>query len=229
LITFFKTFGQTFNYIATGISTRGDGRLFSKVDTKQVNWAHPFSFAIENPQSPGSFLGENAFQSMTFRARCGEVYSALMGLGDRPPQSLLLRVIKAPDAIIRTRNALKKQYQRLVAIAVESFSLDADNDRPRSGRNESRREQDESSREQDESPRDRNERRRDRDESPRDRNEPPREQDERRRDRNERRRDRDEPRREPLDWRGFVSRNRAAGRSPPERPPFHRSLSHSGN
>jgi DNA polymerase sigma len=37
LIAFFRTFGQTFNYATTGISTRGDGRLFSRLDTDPVN------------------------------------------------------------------------------------------------------------------------------------------------------------------------------------------------
>jgi non-canonical poly(A) RNA polymerase PAPD5/7 len=124
LMAFLKTFGETFNYIVTGISTRGDGRLFSKLDTGRVNWAHPFCFSIEDPQSPGRFLGENAFQALAFRKRCRKAYQRLLFSGHSQSQSLLLRIIKLPYSIIQRRHEINAQYQSLFSNPIESFSLE---------------------------------------------------------------------------------------------------------
>jgi DNA polymerase sigma len=58
LLTFFKGFGQMLNYIIIWISTRGDGRLFSKFDIHKVNRADSFYLCIGDR---GSFLAKTHF------------------------------------------------------------------------------------------------------------------------------------------------------------------------
>jgi non-canonical poly(A) RNA polymerase PAPD5/7 len=138
LLAFFKTFGQTFDYITTGISTRGDGRLFSKLDTNQVNWSRPFRLSIENPQVPGQFLGENAFQAVGFRKCCDEAYRRLMeGNTERwhsQAPSLLVRLIVQPCGIIRKKKELKEYYQVLMNGPTDPFWRKLDGSTPGKGR-----------------------------------------------------------------------------------------------
>ena len=126
LISFFKTFGTTFNYITTGISTRCGGRLFSRIDLDRVNWKTPVCLCIEDPQIPGRFLGENCYECCTFRSKCHVSYKRVMSDGPVDEQSMLLRVISKPEWIIRKRDELSKQYQALLGNAVECFSLAMD-------------------------------------------------------------------------------------------------------
>jgi DNA polymerase sigma len=125
LIEFFKTFGQTFNYITTGISTRGDGRLFSRLDTDRVNWKQLFRLSIEDPQSHGQFIGENAFQVMTFRDRCDEAYQRLMEGNTEQwhsqSPSLFLRLITRPSDIIQKKEELKGYYQVIMNGPTDPF------------------------------------------------------------------------------------------------------------
>jgi hypothetical protein len=134
LLEFFKTFGQTFNYITTGISTRGNGRLFSKLRTNQVNWRQPFCFSIEDPQCPGRFLGENAFQALVFRNHCDEAYQRLMkGNTERwqsHSPSLLLRLIVRPGAIIQKKKELTGYYQALMNGPTDPFWREFDDPTP---------------------------------------------------------------------------------------------------
>jgi hypothetical protein len=114
-----------FNYIATEISTRDDGRLFSRFDTSQVNWNRAFCFSIEGPQSPGRFLGENEFQAVVFRERCDEAYQRLMERNTErwhsQLSSLLLRLIIRPSGIIRKKEKLKGYYQVLTSSPADPF------------------------------------------------------------------------------------------------------------
>ncbi|OHS94114.1 PAP/25A associated domain containing protein [Tritrichomonas foetus] len=123
LTLFFQTFGIYFNYLTTGISTRFGGRLFSRLDMDRVNWKQPINICVEDPQIPGNFLGENAFESGTFRSRCYGAYNRLQ----RPStgeQSLLLRVINRPDWIIKHRAELKKHINTLNGNSLNSIPLD---------------------------------------------------------------------------------------------------------
>lgn len=128
LISFFKTFGTTFNYITTGISTRCGGRLFSRIDLDRVNWKTPICLCIEDPQVPGRFLGENCYECFKFRSKCHMSFKKLQTDGPVDEQSILLRVISKPEWIIRKRDELRKQYQALLGNAIECFSLAMDDD-----------------------------------------------------------------------------------------------------
>jgi DNA polymerase sigma len=121
-IAFFKTFGQTFNFITTGISIREGGRLFSRLEHSRVNWKSPICLSVEDPQRPGTFIGENCFECPKFRDRCFHAYRGLMA-DDRPDGSMLLRIIERPEWIIKRRQELQNQYQGLLGNAVECFSL----------------------------------------------------------------------------------------------------------
>ena len=139
LISFFKTFGTTFNYITTGISTRCGGRLFSRIALDRVNWKTPVCLCIEDPQIPGRFLGENCYECFTFRSKCHLSFKRVMSDGPVDEQSMLLRVISKPEWIIRKRDELSKQYQALLGNAVECFSLAMDEEDMRRANNKGHR------------------------------------------------------------------------------------------
>lgn len=120
---FFKTFGDTFNYITTGFSTREGGRLFSKLDLGRVDWKYPIALCIEDPQNPGAFLGENCFRCYEFRKYCYSSFSKLMRESTSYQQSILLRIIERPNWLINYRSDLLKQYQTLVGNPTESIPL----------------------------------------------------------------------------------------------------------
>jgi non-canonical poly(A) RNA polymerase PAPD5/7 len=122
MLSFFKTFGKSFNYITTGISVREGGRLFSRIEQSRVNWAAPVRLSVEDPQNPGQFLGENGFECMRFRDRCDHAYDRLMA-ENQPPGSMLLRVIQRPDWIIHRRQELMDHYRVLLGNASECVSL----------------------------------------------------------------------------------------------------------
>ncbi|KAH0790663.1 Nucleotidyltransferase domain containing protein [Histomonas meleagridis] len=127
LQTFLRTFGNTFNYITTGISTRAGGRLFSRVEANRIKWRNPINLCIEDPQLPGNFLGENSFKCDEFRNRCHRAFNNMMKVSPHYEQSMLLRIITRPDWLIARRAEMKKQYQALLGNAVESIPLFAEN------------------------------------------------------------------------------------------------------
>ena len=111
LMYFYKFFGQNFNYITTGISTNGSGRLFSKIELNRINWKSPFTLSIEDPQIPGEFLGENAFKCPLFREICQKSYNALNLKPENGQPSLLFRIIKKPDLIITAKKKQNRLYE----------------------------------------------------------------------------------------------------------------------
>jgi hypothetical protein len=70
---------------------------------------------------------------MVFRKRCDETDGSLAEGNTGQSQSLLLRVITRLDEIIRKKDELKRQCQRRMVNALNSFSLEPDDYRP--GRN----------------------------------------------------------------------------------------------
>lgn len=123
LQTFLKTFGDSFNYITTGFSTREGGRLFSKLNLNRVDWKSPIALCIEDPQNPGAFLGENCFRCYDFRKICYAAWSKLTRESTTFQQSMLLRIIEKPKWLINYRSDLLKQYQTLVGSPTESIPL----------------------------------------------------------------------------------------------------------
>ena len=119
---FLKLYGYDFNFITTGFSTRGGGVAFSRNSINQIDWHSLSSLSIENPQEPGTFLGNNCFQATDFHNACFSAYQNLMSEG-RNEQSMLLRIFRRPEWIIQHRNELHRQYQSLIGETVESFSL----------------------------------------------------------------------------------------------------------
>ena len=93
LLKFLLYYGGSFNYITTGISTREGGRTFEKLKLYRVNWSTPVCLSIEDPQIPGNFLGENAFNTYTFRQKCSDGYLKLISSKSFYEQSLLNRLI----------------------------------------------------------------------------------------------------------------------------------------
>lgn len=93
LLTFFLYYGQSFNYITTGISTREGGMTFDKLDLYRVSWNTPICISIEDPQIPGNFLGENAFNTFEFRKKCSDAYLKLISNRSFNERSLLNGIV----------------------------------------------------------------------------------------------------------------------------------------
>ena len=130
LLRFFQVFGTFFNYITTGISTRNDGCLFNRIDYDRVNWKSPINLCVEDPQFPGHFIGENAFDTPYFRSKCYNAYHNLSNIHYNS-QSLLLKIINRPDWTIRYRQDIKKQIDGIQGNIQESIPLIPDpNNKP---------------------------------------------------------------------------------------------------
>lgn len=123
LMLFLQTFGVSFNYIATGISTRFNGRLFARWDVEEINWKSPINICVEDPQIPGRFIGENAFESSVFRSRCYSAFNKLKR--EQNDQSMLLRIINRPEILIKQRNEFKKAFKALQGEALKSIPLNS--------------------------------------------------------------------------------------------------------
>jgi DNA polymerase sigma len=124
LLAFFRCFGETFNYVVTGITTRNGGRLFNRLRQCCLNLKSPVSLCVEDPQSPGSFLGQNASQAGVIREKCRQATHRLSRNPIGYEQSTLGRVIE-PSVVLElmTRRAqVEMSYTRLCGI--EAFSLD---------------------------------------------------------------------------------------------------------
>ncbi|KAK8866485.1 Non-canonical poly(A) RNA polymerase papd5 [Tritrichomonas musculus] len=141
LSSFLQTFGVFFNYITTGISTRFGGFLFSRMDVENVNWKNPVNICVEDPQIPGLFLGENAFEINTFRNQCFIAFNQLKKTNQNE-QSLLLRFIHGSDIITKSRKSMKELYDSVLhkKLKIERYedeykSNDSDNNRSRNRRN----------------------------------------------------------------------------------------------
>lgn len=121
LCSFFQTFGVFFNYITTGISTRNGGFLFSRMDVENVNWKSPVNICVEDPQIPGLFIGENAFEINTFRNRCFIIFNQLKKTNQNE-QSLLMRFLHKPEIITKSRKSMKELYDSVLyrRIKIES-------------------------------------------------------------------------------------------------------------
>lgn len=93
LLKFFLYYGEIFNYITTGISTRDGGRTFERLRLSRASWTTPISISIEDPQIPGNFLGENAYNTPIFRMKCSDAYLKLIMNKSFYEQSLLNRIV----------------------------------------------------------------------------------------------------------------------------------------
>jgi hypothetical protein len=113
LENFFRTFGRTFNYIVAGISVRAGGRLFSKIDAGKINWKEPCCLAVEDPQIPGQFLGENFFKSLEFRDQCRAASEEIAAA--KPGRSVLMKIVRLPDRVVQGKEELARLYNALVA------------------------------------------------------------------------------------------------------------------
>lgn len=135
LTLFFKVFGYTFNYMTTGITTRNGGCCFNRMDTGRIEWKKLLNISVEDPQNPGSFIGENAFEIQTFREKCNNAYRRLMKSGNSYEQSLLLRILNRPDWSMKYRAEIGRQYQTLLGNIVESFSLNFEEEKKKNKQN----------------------------------------------------------------------------------------------
>jgi len=119
---FFQTYGNTFNFFTTGISTRNGGRLFSRVDTDHMSWMQSVNICIEDPQNPGNFLGENSYDTLGFRRIC---YKSRQNLYDSNSQnSLLSRILSDCTYFLDRRKELQKHYDSLNRQVKDGFSLE---------------------------------------------------------------------------------------------------------
>jgi non-canonical poly(A) RNA polymerase PAPD5/7 len=131
LLGFLQCFGEHFNYVVTGITTRNGGRLFSRSSQFCLNLKHPVSLCIEDPQSPGLFLGQNAWQAKALRKKCKQAHLRLSRETVGYEQSMLGRVIqpKTVRELMARRAKIERYYAGIVR--VESFSLDEKKEQPK--------------------------------------------------------------------------------------------------
>ena len=120
---FFKCFGVVFNYPVVGISTVGEGRVFSRFKEGVINCRSPNSLCIEDPQNHGVFLGGNAYRCVELRERCESAFRVLSRKPIFNEQSILLRIVKTDYTarMSRRKEEMEAFYQRLVGI--EFFAL----------------------------------------------------------------------------------------------------------
>ena len=126
LLSFFTTFGQNFNYITTGISTRNGGRLFSRIDFDKISWNCPINFCIEDPQIPGSFLGENAFDTLKLYNTCFRMKKIIIG-NKNENNTLLYELIRSVKWIVDKKFEIKQKYQELFCQSVSKFQIQLKN------------------------------------------------------------------------------------------------------
>lgn len=178
LIKFFKIFGSDFNYFTTGISTIKGGTLFSRVDTERLDFKSPVALSVEDPQVPGSFLGENAYACPKLRNACFSAYRSI-NTSQSQESTILSRVIETQKTktLEYARNDLDKHYQNLKGTLRDGFKLSLvprNEDRGRDRYYEKDRERDRNgrgyNRDREYRDRDRDYRDRDRDRDFRDRN-----------------------------------------------------------
>lgn len=114
LLSFFQFYGETFNYITVGISTRNDGFLFSRLAAKRMNWKFPLTLCVEDPQNPGSFLGENAFNCHIFREKCYQAFRSLTVKLKPDEESILARIITSPEKVTKEKARINYLYDGYV-------------------------------------------------------------------------------------------------------------------
>lgn len=66
---------------------------FDKLDLYRVSWNTPICISIEDPQIPGNFLGENAFNTFEFRKKCSDAYLKLISNRSFNERSLLNGIV----------------------------------------------------------------------------------------------------------------------------------------
>jgi non-canonical poly(A) RNA polymerase PAPD5/7 len=122
LLSFFKVFGKEFNFFTTGISTRNGGVLFSRIKADRLQFKSPVTLCVEDPQVPGSFLGENAFNCPKFRNSC---YNAFRNINSQRSneQSILTRFLEYPKQLEYARNDLRKHYQSITGTLKDGIKL----------------------------------------------------------------------------------------------------------
>jgi non-canonical poly(A) RNA polymerase PAPD5/7 len=114
-LRFLKCFGNEFNYVTTGLTTRNHGRTFSLVDANQVNYRNWCGLSIEDPQNPGVFVGRNAYECRKVREKCGQAFCALNRHKSERECSALARVVNADsvEELMRRRDRIKKSCDEI--------------------------------------------------------------------------------------------------------------------
>lgn len=124
LLKFFLYYGEAFNYITTGISTREGGRTFEKIREYRINWGTPINISIEDPQIPGNFIGENTYNTIEFRSKCSDAYLKLIMNKSFYEQSLLNRIIRHLElkSIYTFRHSVTEKFIVIIGPLASSLS-----------------------------------------------------------------------------------------------------------
>jgi DNA polymerase sigma len=130
LLSFLRCFGERFNYVVTGITTRNGGRLFSRLSEHCLNMQRPMSLCVEDPQSPGSFLGENAWQARVIHGKFKQAQLRLCRETVEYEQSIFGRVVQ--HRIVEELMAKRAEMQRHYAgpVGIEALPLDKKDEKP---------------------------------------------------------------------------------------------------
>lgn len=113
LLDYLELYGSTFNYYMVGISVRGAGAYYRKMDRQWFDYNRPFLLSVEDPSDVDNDVTKSSYNILNVRY-C--FYHAFQMLLARPNGRLaLLDAILSPDAIVsRQRMKIIEQFSHLL-------------------------------------------------------------------------------------------------------------------
>lgn len=123
LLEFLELYGRKFNYLTTGISIKNGGKYVPKeILQKELNMdlLRPSILCIEDPLTPGNDVGKSSHGALQVKEAFEHAYIILcqavapnnIQLNDCNSQSILGRVIRISDEVIRFRGWLQAKIVR---------------------------------------------------------------------------------------------------------------------
>lgn len=132
LIEFFELYGRHFNYLRTGIRVKDNGSYVPKEEIqKDMSEGHqPSMLCIEDPLQPGNDIGRSSYGAMRVRHAFEYAYCTLLRAVQHPSRSLvredgslLARIVRVTDDVVRYRDWLRQKFPALETSAETSAVL----------------------------------------------------------------------------------------------------------
>lgn len=143
LIGFLELYARHFNYLRTGIRVKDNGSYVPKEEIqKDMSDGHqPSMLCIEDPLQPGNDIGRSSYGAMRVRHAFDYAYSTLFRVLFHPNRplvreggSLLARIIRVTDDVVRYRQWLSKQapiYETPTPLPVSYAAIVSKNTAPK--------------------------------------------------------------------------------------------------
>ncbi|KAF2881181.1 hypothetical protein ILUMI_25006 [Ignelater luminosus] len=132
LIEFLELYGRKFNYMQTGIRIKDGGRYINKEEMQKdmIDGHRPSLLCIEDPLLPSNDIGRSSYGVLQVKRAFDYAYVALSNAvsplnmyRDCLRQSILGRIVRVTDEVVRYRRWVEQQFSTLHSPPVGSPSL----------------------------------------------------------------------------------------------------------